>query len=109
MNGDGLVWFILLLLILIFDGTAIYLHKNNKMPLWLSGIIMAVIVPIFGFTLGAIFLRISRVVDPSGTHEGSAFAAAFIALTLLANALIFFISGIIIKILSFFRSKRINI
>ncbi|WP_075618620.1 hypothetical protein [Paenisporosarcina indica] len=109
MSGDGLVWLILLLLILLFDGTAIYLHKNNKMPLWISGIIMAVLVPILGFTIGAVFLKISRVVDPSDTHEGSAFAAAFIALVLLANALVFFISGIIIKIVRFFKSKKVNI
>lgn len=70
---------------------------------------MALLVPIIGFTIGAIFLKISRVVDPSGTHEGSAFAAAFIVLVLLANALVFFISGIIIKIVSFFKSKKVNV
>jgi hypothetical protein len=98
-----------MLLILLFDGTAIYLHKNNKISLWISGIIMALLVPIIGFTIAAIFLKISRVVDPSGTHEGSAFAAAFIVLVLLANALVFFISGIIIKIVSFFKSKKVNV
>ncbi|WP_411747408.1 inner-membrane translocator, partial [Psychrobacillus psychrotolerans] len=85
-----------MLLILLFDGTAIHLHKNNKLSLWISGIIMVLLVPIIGFTVGAIFLKISRVVDPTDTHEGSAFAAAFIAMVLLANALVFFITGIVL-------------
>ncbi|SFP98543.1 hypothetical protein SAMN05421670_0536 [Psychrobacillus psychrotolerans] len=106
MSGDGLVWLILLLLILLFDGTAIHLHKNNKLSLWISGIIMVLLVPIIGFTVGAIFLKISRVVDPTDTHEGSAFAAAFIAMVLLANALIFFITGIVLIIVRFFKTKK---
>lgn len=105
MSGDVLVWFILLLLILFFDGTVIHLHKINKMPLWISGIIMAILVPVLGFSIGAILLKISRVVDPSGSHEGSAFAAAFIALFLLVNALVFFVSGLIIKSVSYLKSK----
>lgn len=84
MSGDVLVWFILLLLILFFDGAVIHLHKINKMPLWISGIIMAILVPVLGFSIGAIFLKISRVVDPSGTHEGS---------------------GLIIKSVSYLKSK----
>ena len=107
MSGDGFIWLILLLLILIFDGTAIYLHKNNKMPLWLSGIIMGILVPILGFTIGAIFLKIDRVVDPTGTHEGSAFAAAFIALVLLVNAIVFFVTGVFIKIISVLKAKEV--
>ncbi|MEK5215874.1 ABC transporter permease [Psychrobacillus sp. FSL H8-0487] len=106
MSGDGLVWLILLLLILLFDGTAIHLHKNNKLSLWISGIIMVLLVPIIGFTVGAIFLKISRVVDPTDTHEGSAFAAAFIAMVLLANALIFFITGIVLIIVRYFKTKK---
>ncbi|MFZ0576428.1 MAG: ABC transporter permease [Psychrobacillus psychrotolerans] len=106
MSGDGIVWLILLLLILLFDGTAIHLHKNNKLSLWISGIIMVLLVPIIGFTVGAIFLKISRVVDPTDTHEGSAFAAAFIAMVLLANALIFFITGIVLIIVRFFKTKK---
>jgi len=106
LSGDGLVWLILLLLILLFDGTAIHLHKNNKLSLWISGIIMVLLVPIIGFTVGAIFLKISRVVDPTDTHEGSAFAAAFIAMVLLANALVFFITGIVLIIVRFFKTKK---
>ncbi|RDW14943.1 inner-membrane translocator [Oceanobacillus chungangensis] len=105
--GDSLVWFILLVLIFLFDGTAIYLQKNNKIPLWLSGIVMGIFVPIIFFALVNIFLQLSRVFDPTGTHEGAGFGAAFIALVLLANAIVFFIIGITLKIISFFKSKEV--
>ncbi|HWI48226.1 MAG TPA: ABC transporter permease [Rummeliibacillus sp.] len=106
MSGDGLVWIILLLLLMLFDGTAIYLHKNNKLPLWLSGIIMGILTPILGFIIGALFLKLEEVVNPTSTREGAAFAAAFIVLVLMANSIVFFIVGIILKIINYFKAKE---
>lgn len=70
---------------------------------------MGIFVPIIFFTLVNILLKLSEVFDPTGTHEGAGFAAAFIALVLMANAIIFFIIGITLKIISLFQSKKSNI
>ncbi|WP_138419706.1 inner-membrane translocator [Aquibacillus sediminis] len=100
-----MILFIFLALILLLDGAAIYFHSTGKIALWLSGIVMGVLAPILGYSLGFVFLQLSRTFDPTSTHEGAGYAGAFIVLGLLANAMIFFIIGIIIKIVHYFKSK----
>ncbi|WP_188207251.1 inner-membrane translocator [Alkalibacillus aidingensis] len=107
--GDVIIWLTLLLLIVLFNGTASYLHKNGKLSLWISGIIMGLLVPVIGILLSNLFLGISRMFYPDSTHEGSGFAAAFIVLVLLANAVLLLIIGIGIKIRTYVINKKANI
>ncbi|WP_026672999.1 hypothetical protein [Alkalihalobacterium bogoriense] len=101
-----MILFILVALILIFDGIAIHFHKTGKMAFWLSGILMGFLAPIVGFSLGYLFLQLSRTFDSTSTHEGAGYAGAFIFLGLLANAIVFFFIGIIIKIFNKHKSEQ---
>jgi len=44
MNGDAIVWVVLLLSILICDYLATYLYQKKKFPLWATAIGMAILI-----------------------------------------------------------------
>ncbi|QHS21825.1 hypothetical protein GWK91_02185 [Virgibacillus sp. MSP4-1] len=101
--------FILITLILFFDGAAIHFHRTGKIALWLSGIVMGVLSPILGYSFVFVFWQLSKTFDPSSTHAGAAYAGVFIFFGLIANAIIFFIIGFLIKLINHFKSNKIRI
>ncbi|AOH57464.1 ABC transporter permease [Peribacillus simplex] len=106
MNGDGLIWLVLVVSLLILNALAISLYKRNKMPLWLSGIVIGMLGPIIAFIAGYFFVKIDH--NSGGTGEGAGFGAAFIGLIIVANGIIYLIIGIISKVKSLINQKNIN-
>ncbi|WP_256358357.1 hypothetical protein [Bacillus sp. sid0103] len=49
MSGDGVVWLIILVLLLFFNGMAIYLNNTKKLHSIGSGLIISVLGPILAF------------------------------------------------------------
>ena len=98
MNGDGIVW-------VICDVLAIYLYRKMKVPLWVSAIGMALLVPII---VGCfIYLALNFVnFGPDDTKEGVAFAGGFLAVFLVLHAIIMFVIGIIFNIYTFVKNKQ---
>lgn len=106
MSGDGLIWLVLLLSLVVLNALAISLNKRNKMPFWLSGIIIGILGPVIAFISGSIFVNLDH--SSGGTGEGAGFGAAFIGLIIVANGIIYLIIGIATKIKSFLTQKNVN-
>ncbi|KGP74618.1 hypothetical protein [Pontibacillus yanchengensis] len=101
-----MIWFLLIALIFLSDWLAIHLHKTDKVHLWLSSIGMIFSAPLIGFLLGFVFLQFSRIFDPTSTHEGAGYGGVFIMFGLLANAIVFLIAGLIVKINRYYKYRQ---
>ncbi|MCF2647845.1 ABC transporter permease [Niallia sp. Sow4_A1] len=106
MSGDGLIWLVLIVALLILNFSAIYFNRRIKLPFWLSGIILGVFGPIIAFISGSLFVNLDH--SSGGTGEGAGFGAAFIGLVIIANGISYLIIGIAAKIKSFLAHKNIN-
>ena len=108
MGGDSIVWLVIILSLLICDGIAVYLYRKKRIPLWVSAIIIALLVPVIVYSFVALgidyFNRTNT--DPDNTGEGIAFAGGFIAIVLAFNAIIMFVIGVILNIYTFTKKKQ---
>lgn len=75
------------------------------MPLWSSGLIIAILGPSIAFISGSIFVRVDKSMGGDGV--GGALGAAFIGLVIVGNGLILII-GIITKIKSILSQRNLN-
>lgn len=108
MNGDAIVWIVLLLSIVICDFLAVYLYRKKKIPLWASAIGMALFVPVIvgSFVYLGVSYNNSVGLEPGDTGEGVAFAGGFLAVTLGLHAIIVFVIGVIINIYTFVKKTK---
>lgn len=108
MGGDSIVWLVIILSILICDGIAVYLYRKKRIPLWVSAIIIALLVPVIVYSFVALgidyFNRTNT--DPDNTGVGIAFAGGFIALVLAFNAIVMFVIGVILNIYTFIKKRK---
>ena len=104
MNGDTIVWFVLIFTIIICDYLATYLYRTKKIPIWVSAIGMALLVPV---VVGSFMYLMLKWIenDPTDDGTGVAFAGGFMVLFLAAHAIIIFVIGVIINIYTFVRNK----
>ncbi|MED3718960.1 ABC transporter permease [Geobacillus thermodenitrificans] len=70
---------------------------NNKMPLWLSGLIICIFGPVLALIIGTTLVKYNH--SQGGTSEGAGYAAAFIGLMII---------GIISKINHFLKDKPVS-
>ncbi|ARP44634.1 hypothetical protein GTHT12_03767 (plasmid) [Geobacillus thermodenitrificans] len=106
MEGDFLVWLVLGLILLFLNSMAILLNNKNKMPLWLSGLIICILGPVLAFVVGAAFVKYNH--SQGGTAEGAGYAAAFIGLVVVGNGIVYLIIGMISKINHYLKQTKIN-
>jgi hypothetical protein len=96
MSGDGAIWSVLLLSLLVLNFLAINFYKKRKMPLWGSGLIIGILGPIIAFISGSVFVKVD--LGMGGDGVGAAFGAAFIGIIIVGNGILYFIIGIILLI-----------
>ncbi|GGA49029.1 hypothetical protein [Psychrobacillus lasiicapitis] len=108
--GDGIVWMIIFLTIVIGDGLALYLYKKKKFPIWISAIVLAFLSlgVVFSFvSLGIHYGNKSYNGNSAGDEwQGIAFAGGFIAIVLALNAIVLFVIGVILNIYTFIKKKQ---
>ncbi|WP_409304577.1 ABC transporter permease [Peribacillus sp. SCS-155] len=102
MSGDGLIWLVILVSLLLLNTMAIHFKESNKLNFIWSGIIIIVVAPLIAFTAGAIFLQIDK---SSEGGEGAGFGAAFIGLIIAGNGIIYVLIGLGSLIAELFRKK----
>ena len=107
--GDGIVWMVIFLTIVIGDGLALYLYKK-KFPMWVSAIVLALLSlgVVFSFvSLGIHYGNKSYNGNSAGDEwQGIAFAGGFIAIVLSLNAIVLFVIGVILNIYTFIKKKQ---
>ncbi|MGD6778139.1 ABC transporter permease [Sutcliffiella horikoshii] len=106
MSGDGVVWSVLLLSLIVLNFLAINLYKKGKMSLWGSGLIIGLLGPIIAFISGFVFVKIEHSMGGSGV--GAAFGAAFIGIVIAGNGIVYIIIGIISVIKNFIKQRNLN-
>ncbi|MGP6149633.1 ABC transporter permease [Priestia flexa] len=99
MSGDGEIWSVLLLSLIV-------LYKKGKMPLWGSGLIIGILGPIIAFISGYVFVKVDHSMGGDGV--GAAFGAAFIGIVIVINGILYFIIGIIFVIKDFIRQRNLK-
>jgi len=106
MSGDGLVWCVLILSLIVLNLSAVLLYKKGKMPLWGSGLIIGVLGPIIALISGSIFLNIDH--SMGGEGFGAAYSAAFIGFVIVGNGILYLIVGLAIVITNFIRKRQLD-
>ena len=83
--------------------SAVYLYKKKRIPIWVSAIGMALLVPVTVFCFISFGIDSNRIVglEPDDAGEGVGFAGGFLALILGFHAIIVFVIGIIVNIYTF--------
>ena len=107
--GDGIVWMIIFLSIVIGDGLALYLYRKKKIPLWVSAIVFALLASVIVYSfvsLGIYYGNKNSGNDAADEWQGIAFAGGFIAIVLALNAIIMFVIGVILNIYTFIKKKQ---
>ncbi len=103
---DSLIWMILILTIVICDCLAVFLYQKKKIPLWVSAIGMALLVPVIVGLFINLGLSYAKTNYPEEDRVGIAFAGGFMAVFLGFHAVIVFAIGIILNIWTFVQNKR---
>lgn len=108
MDGDAIVWMTILLSILICDGLALYLYQKRKIPLWISAVVMALLVPVIVYSFVSLGINYANknYENEDDVWQGIAFAGGFIAIVLAFNAIIIFVIGVILNIYTFIKKKQ---
>ncbi|MER2006395.1 MAG: hypothetical protein ABS939_02990 [Psychrobacillus sp.] len=107
MNGDSIVWLIIVLSIVICDGLAVFLYFKKRFPIWGSAIIIALLVPVIVYSYLSLEIDYSQNnTGPDDMGEEMGFAGGFIALVLAFNAIIMFVIGVILNIATFVNNKK---
>jgi hypothetical protein len=106
MGGDARLWLVLIFSLIFFNTAAITLHMKNKLPLWLSGILIGFLGIILASIAGSIWVKIDK--EMGGTGEGAGFAVAFLGLVIVGNGIIYLIVGVISRIKSLLKRKTYN-
>ena len=91
---DTLILFLFVIVIIMLNIAIFILFKKGKLHLIISGIIMMLLAPIFGFLSGALFLHFYDWTS-GGTGEGAGYGGAFLGLLTLANGFLILVFGII--------------
>lgn len=85
----------LFIIVIISLNIAIFtLFKKGKLNLIVSGIMMMILAPVFGFSSGALFLHFYDW-NSGGTGEGAGYGGAFLGLLTLVNGVLILVIGII--------------
>ena len=106
---DSLVWMILILTIVICDCLAVFLYQKKKIPLWVSAIGMALLVPVIVVLFINLGLNYAETHYPEDDRTGIAFAGGFMAVFLGFHACIVFAIGIILNIFTLVKNKRTRV
>ncbi|UOQ44892.1 inner-membrane translocator [Halobacillus salinarum] len=97
---DVLVWLFLALVLIPANIYAIKWHRSGNFPLMVSGIFLAIVGVVLGFTVGGI------LVGPANSGQGGAIAGAFVGLVIVGNGLLYFIIGLAVAIGKLFTRKN---
>jgi hypothetical protein len=103
MSG-GAYWLLLILSLIIFNTTAI--KMKNRIPLWLSGILIGVLGVILAFVIGSWLVESDK--STGGDGVGGAFAASFFGLVIVGNGILYFLGGGISEIIRLLKQKSID-
>ncbi|MGE7780513.1 inner-membrane translocator [Peribacillus sp. NPDC097264] len=91
---DALILSLFIIVIISLNIAIFTLSKKGKLNLIISGIIMMILAPVFGFSSGALFLHFYDW-NSGGTGEGAGYSGAIIGLITIANGVLILVIGII--------------
>jgi hypothetical protein len=85
---------------ILLNNLGIKWHRSGSLPLWASGILLAILGVGLGFAVGGI------LVSPGNADQGGSLITAFVGLVTVANGLIHFFIGLILVIGKLFTKKK---
>lgn len=102
---DDLILMLYILLLISLNVIFFTLFRKGKLNLIVSGIIMMVLAPVFGFSSGALLLHFYDWTS-GGTGEGAGYGGAFLGLITLANGVLILVIGVIKWIFKFCKTTK---
>ncbi|MFG6117239.1 inner-membrane translocator [Halobacillus sp. MO56] len=100
---DVLMYLFLAALLIPSNIFIIKWNRSGNFPLWVSGILLAILGVVLGFAVGGI------LVGPGNAGQGGSIMAAFIGLVTVANGLIHFFIGLVMIIGKLFTKKNTQV
>lgn len=91
---ENLILSLFIIVIISLNITIFVLFKKGKLNLIVSGIMMMILAPVFGFSSAALFLHFYDW-NSGGTGEGAGYGGAFLGLITLVNGFLILVIGII--------------
>lgn len=101
---DGLPFVLLVIFLILANIFAIKWYKDRDFPLWGSGLLLAIAGVILGIISAIIMVRYNHSLGTTG--EGGAIAGAMLGMIIVGNGLIYFVTGLALKIGKLFTKKK---
>ncbi len=101
---ENLILTLFIIIIVSLNILFFILAKKGKLSLIVSGIIMIVLGPVFGFSSGALFLHFYDW-SSGGTGEGAGYGGAFLGIITIANGGLILVIGMFKWMISFFNKS----
>ncbi|MEK4626777.1 MAG: inner-membrane translocator [Solibacillus sp.] len=104
---DTLILYLFIIVIISLNIASYILFKKGKLNLIISGIIMMMLAPVFGFSSYSLFHYFYDW-NSGGTGEGAGYGGAILGLITLANGVLIIVIGIIrwgIKLIAKYNKK----
>ncbi|MBD8036710.1 hypothetical protein H9635_08145 [Solibacillus sp. A46] len=96
---------LIILYFIVSNLLALYLYRKKKIQLWISGIVMALLVPVITYSFISLDIYYSNKNTGDGYSDAS-FGGGTIAIILALNAIVMFVIGVILNIFTFIIKKR---
>ena len=96
---------LIILYFVVSNGLALYLYRKKKIQLWISGIVMALLVPVIAYSFISLDIYYSNKNTGDGYSDAS-FGIGTIAIILAFNAIAMFVLGVFLNIYIFIKKKR---
>jgi hypothetical protein len=98
---DSVILWSYFILILLLNYTAVKLHRNGKLKLFYSGLILMISAPVIAFVTGAVLLKLVE-----GIGEGAGYGGFFFGFVTLVNGFVMLGAGFFIGIKKFYKRNQ---
>jgi hypothetical protein len=100
MKMESIILWTYLLIILVLNYTAVKLHKNGQLKLYVSGLVVLVLAPIFAFITGALLLHYTDA------GQGAGYGGFFVGFVTLVNGMVIIIGSVVLSLRKRFKGEQ---
>ncbi|WNB91758.1 inner-membrane translocator [Bacillus sp. NEB1478] len=89
---DSIILWTYLLIILVLNYTAVKLHKSRQLRLYVSGLVILVLAPVFAFITGFLLLHYTDA------GEGAGYGGFFVGFVTFVNGIVILIGSMVLSL-----------
>ncbi|MDR7074359.1 inner-membrane translocator [Fictibacillus barbaricus] len=89
---ESIILWTFLLIILVLNYSVVYLHKSGQLKLFVSGLAVLVLAPIFAFITGALLLH------NTDAGQGAGYGGFFVGFVTFVNGIVILIGSLVLAL-----------